>query len=146
MVFRRETVEERLKELDVITTELSGYQSKTLEDLKGSLSLRWSIERGLIAGANLIFDVADHILSSSFSLYSDAYEDSLKMLYDNSVISEDLFSKIKGLGGFRNILVHEYLKIDLGELHKNYNKSIDLFPGFSLEILEWMDKPHSDRE
>jgi len=139
MVVRRETVEERLKELDAILEELAKYRDKEAADLRSSLSLRWSIERGLIAAATVIFDVADHILSAHFGRYPDTYEDALRLLFENNVISENLFGKIQGLGGFRNILVHQYMKVDLEALTRNGRKAFKIFPMFSKEIQDWMD-------
>ncbi|MBI5192836.1 MAG: hypothetical protein HZA08_05280 [Nitrospirae bacterium] len=57
MVFKPEHIIARLKELDTVVEELSHYKDLTIEDLKNSLSKRWTVERGLIAGANLIFDM-----------------------------------------------------------------------------------------
>lgn len=99
-MFRRESVDERLKELDIIRRELSRYGDITLDSLRSDLSERWIIERGLIAGASVIFDIADHILSEEFGVYPESYEESLKGLFDNEVISEELYLLIKGLGAF----------------------------------------------
>jgi uncharacterized protein YutE (UPF0331/DUF86 family) len=142
MVIKPELILERLKELDTIISELSRYKSQTEAEIETSLSRRWTIERGLIAAANLIFDVADHILSGHFGVYPDTYEDSLRLLKEKKVISEELFHKVKGLGGFRNILVHEYLKIDITELRKNLLKSFDISPAYSLEIQQWLKATH----
>jgi len=98
---RRESVDLRLKELDGIICELSKYRDASPEMLKKDLSLRWIIERGMIAGASIIFDVADHILSEEFGFYSGSYEDSLSGLFEKGVISEELYRQIRGLGGFR---------------------------------------------
>ena len=86
-----------------------------------------TVERGLIALANLVFDAADHILSGHFGVYSDTYEDTLQQLRDKGVVSQSLYQKIKGLGGFRNILVHDYLKVDLTELQRNLLKAFEVF-------------------
>lgn len=135
MVFKPEHIIARLKELDTVVAELSHYKDLTVEDLKSSLSKRWPVERGLIAGANLIFDIADHILASKFHIYPETYEDSLRLLYENAVVSKELFSKIEGLGGFRNILVHDYLGIDLNEEYQNFQKALIVFKEFAREIL-----------
>ncbi len=42
--------------------------------LRDDLRQRWIIERGLEAGAELILEVGDHILSSQFVHYADTYE------------------------------------------------------------------------
>ncbi|MEM3580565.1 MAG: HepT-like ribonuclease domain-containing protein [Candidatus Bathyarchaeia archaeon] len=82
--------------------------------------------------------VADHILASKYRIYPETYEDSLRMMYQKGVISEALYKKLKGLGGFRNVLVHEYLSIDLEEVYKNknYKESLQVFTEFAKEILE----------
>ena len=138
MVLKQEIISERLKEMDTVLEELSLYRDKSPEDLKASLSMRWTVERGLIALANLVFDAADHILSGRFGVYSDTYEDTLQQLRDKGVVSRDLFQRIKGLGGFRNILVHDYLKVDLTELQRNLLKAFEVFPAFSSEIQQWL--------
>ena len=138
MVLKPDIILERLKEIDTALEELSRYREKSLEDLRDSLSLRWTVERGLIIVANLVFDVADHILGGHFSIYPDTYEESLRNLKEKKVISRELYQKLKGLGGFRNILVHDYIKIDLSEVHRNLSKAFEVFPAFSAEIQRWL--------
>jgi uncharacterized protein YutE (UPF0331/DUF86 family) len=139
MVLKREAVIERLKELDQILQELSKYEDVTWVQFHTDLSQRWIVERGLIAAASVIFDVADHILAGHFGTYSDTYEQSLEMLRDQRVISKELHQQIKGLGGFRNILVHGYLKIDPRQVFDNLGKGLAVFPHFAQEVLDWID-------
>ena len=63
MVLRREVIEERLKELDRILQELQKYKGLGRQAFDADLSQQWVIERGLIAAASVILDVADHILA-----------------------------------------------------------------------------------
>ena len=97
MVFKKDIVIERLKELDTIVEELKKYKKISLEEIEKSLSKRWIIERGLIAGANVIFDISDYILSSKFSIYPDTYEETLLGLYEKGIISENYTGKSKVL-------------------------------------------------
>ena len=136
---RRESVEVRLKELDEIIQELFKYKDVNPEALKRDLSQRWIIERGLIAGASIIFDVADHILSEDFGFYSESYEDSLSGLFEKGVISEELYKHIRGLGGFRNILIHRYTGIDPDLVFENFHRGLKVFPRFAKEVLAWME-------
>lgn len=140
MVVKRSSIVERLKELDVVVQELSQYKATALADLRTDLSRRWVIERGLIAAATLILDIADHILSGQFSTYTNSYEESLAALRQHQVISESLYQAIKGLGGFRNVLVHLYQEIDPQQVLDSYRKALTVFPRFAQEILAWLDK------
>ena len=47
--------------------------------------------------------------------------------------------QIKGLDGFRNILVHRYLGINPDEVFDNFQKGLVVFPAFAQEILAWLD-------
>ena len=134
---------ERLQELDIILPELSRYQGITPESLDANLSQRWMIERGLIAAASLILDIADHILVGHFGFYANSYEESLQGLRDKGVISPELFGQIKGLGGFRNVLVHLYQEIGPALVADSLQKGLHAFPQFAQEILLWLESIQS---
>jgi uncharacterized protein YutE (UPF0331/DUF86 family) len=139
MVLKPETILVRLKELDQILLELDKYRDLAWETFTKSLSQRWIVERGLLAAASTIFDVADHILGGHFGQYAESYEESLEMLRDLEVIPAELYTQMKGLGGFRNILVHGYLKVDPQHVYETLGKGLRVFPQFAQAILAWMD-------
>ncbi len=139
MGLRRESIEQRLKEMDGIVQELDKYRDVNLDSLRADTSLSWVIERGLISGASTIFDIADRILAGHFGFYAQTYEDSLKALFDKNVISGNLYDQIKGLGGLRNILVHRYAPLDPGMILDSFHKSLIVFPLFAREIIGWLD-------
>jgi uncharacterized protein YutE (UPF0331/DUF86 family) len=140
-VFKRAVVEMRLKELDAVIRQLNKYRDIKPDTIKQDLEKRWVIERGIEAGAQLILEIADHILSNQFGYYSETYEDALKGLLEKNVISEELYSQIKGLGSLRNILVHQYVQIDLDIVFNSFHKSLKVFPLFAQEIMGWMEEP-----
>ena len=144
MILRQEAIEERLKELDEILGELNEYRGVTWDVYQASLSQQWIIERGLIAAASVVFDIADHILGGHFGTYAKTYEESLAALRNQEVISHELYQQIRGLGGFRNILIHRYLDIDPREVFENWRKSLGVFPRFAQEILTWLDAQQQD--
>ena len=140
MVVKRNIITARLKELDRVVQELRQYENTTLAELQSELSRRWILERGLIAAATLILDIADHILSGQFSEYANTYEESLNGLQKHGVISFSLYGAIKGLGSFRNVLVHLYQEIDPQQVLDSYQKALTVFPAFAGEILSWLDE------
>ncbi|RQW80099.1 MAG: DUF86 domain-containing protein [Methanothrix sp.] len=139
MVFKRNIVETRLKELDAVVVQLNKYKDLKPDAIKQDLEKRWVIERGLEAGAQLILEIADHILSNQFGYYCETYEDTLKGLAEKSVISKDLYPQIKGLGGLRNLLVNQYAQINLDIVFSSFHKSLRIFPLYAKEIFEWMN-------
>lgn len=128
----------QLRELDAVLSELSKHKSLTESDIEVNLSQRWIIERGLIAASSLIFNISNQILASHFGIYPDTYESHLTLLNQKDVISASLYTKLKGLGGFRNILVHEYVRISTNEVHKSFIRGLAAFPEFAKEIVNWL--------
>ena len=139
MVLKPDTIEQRLKKLNRILQELKKYEGLEPDVLRQDLSQRWIIERGLIAAASIILEIADHILAGHFGIYVETYEESLAELQNNKVISAALYQQIKGLGGFRNLLVHDYLGLDTAQVFDNFQKGLRVFPLFAQEILDWLD-------
>lgn len=140
MVLKREVLERRLKELDRIVAELRRHPIESLEEYRGDLGRQWILERGLIAAAGIVLDVADHILSGHFGDHPDTYEASLRGLRDRLVISKELYAGIEGLGGLRNILVHRYLDIDSDEVVAHRARLLELMPRFASEVLSWIER------
>ena len=139
MILRHEAIEERFKELDTIIQELGKYSDISWDTFNSSLSQQWIVERGLLAAASLIFDVADHILAGHFGDYAHTYGESLTKLHARGVLSAELSEQMKGLGGFCNILIHAYLEIDPQEVYDNFHKALGVFPQFIREVLDWLE-------
>lgn len=140
MVLKREVVERRLAELDEILSQLATFRNTTVDELRSDLGRRWAVERGLIAGAGTVFDVADHILSGHFGVHSEGYEASLEGLRDHGVLRKDSYDRIRGLGGLRNVLIHRYAKIDPVLVAEHLERAFEVFPRFAAEVLEWLDQ------
>ena len=140
MGLNRAFISAALDELKKVTSELAKYQTITLPEIETNLSLRWTVERGLLAGLRLIFQVADHILAEHFGRKPETYEALLRELCAAGVISQSLYSSLRGAGGFRNVLVHEYVQIDLRHVLEALQKAPEQFATFAREISDWLAK------
>jgi len=100
---------ERLKKLEEVLSRLKDRSGVTLEEYRWSTDTQWIIERGLELASSAIFDIGNHILSGVYQTSVEEYEQILEKLCEKGVISKELYKELRGLGGFRNILVHGYL-------------------------------------
>lgn len=140
MVLKREVVQRRLEELDTTLARLSRHRDVSLEDYRNDPDLQWIVERGLLNAAGLVFDIADHVLSGHFGRHSETYQASLDGLYEERVIPRDLHEDLEGLGGFRNLLVHEYVELDSAEVHRHFQTAFQVFPRFASAVLAWLEE------
>jgi uncharacterized protein YutE (UPF0331/DUF86 family) len=67
----------------------------------------------------------------------DNYE-AISILFDKSIISEDLANKLTSMVGLRNILVHEYGKIDRKKVYAILIEDIDDLEQFQREITKFL--------
>jgi len=140
MGLNRAFVLETLEELQKVGAELAKYRNVTLPELETNLSLRWTVERGLLVGLTLMFQVADHILAEHFRRSPKTYEALLQELCSVGVISTSLYAVLRGVGGFRNVLVHEYVRIDLRHVLEALQQAPERFAAFAREIAGWLER------
>ena len=139
MVLRRESIITRLQKLEEILHRLREKEGVSLEQYEHDMNLQWFVERGLELASSLIFDIGNHILAGAFRISVDEYEKILQELQRQKVISENLYHTLRGLGGFRNILVHGYLELNCELVYTHYRRALQVFPGFIQEIMVWLE-------
>lgn len=57
-------------------------------------------------------DIANHIISDKGYRTPKSYVDIFKVLNENNIINKDLFEIMAKMAKFRNIVVHQYDKLD----------------------------------
>lgn len=146
MVLKKESIYTRLNKLEEVLATLREKGPVSLEEYKRDVSLQWTIERGLELAASFILDIGNHILAGAFKISVDEYEQILERLAEKKVISDDLYEKLRGLGGFRNILVHGYLDLDPNLVYAHYRKALQVFPQFIAEIDACIQGSNKDKK
>lgn len=140
MSLNLEFLDQALSQLERVAQELRKYQAMTEVQLATDLSLRWTVERGLLAGLTIVFQIAEHILTRSFGRHPDSYEELLAELCAVGVITESLYRQLRGSGGFRNVLVHEYVSVDLSKIVEAVLHAPEIFEMLRQEIRQWLQQ------
>lgn len=138
MVFREESILERLKKLEDVVTRLREKANVSFEEYLQDQDLQWIVERGLEVASSAILDLGNHILAGKFLIPVEKYEQILQKLLEKQVISSELYAELRGLGGFRNILVHGYLSINPELVYLHFRRALTTFPMFIAEIERWL--------
>lgn len=138
MVVRVEALETRLAKLDGVISDLEEFAAMDRMALLRSHRDMLAMERSLQIGASLIFDIGSHILSAAYGVSAGEYEDIVGLLSQRLVLSAGLRDRLKGLGGFRNLLVHEYLDLDEELVLDFLGKAPGEFDDFAQEVRDWL--------
>ena len=140
MVLRPDAVRERIARLEEIVSRLEQLQRQPPRATPGDFRDAWAAERGLQLGAEIVFDLGNHILSAHFGVSARDYEDIIVQLAATGVIDATLQQRLTGLGGFRNILVHGYLRIDPARVAEHLARAPSDFSALARAVRVWLDR------
>ena len=106
---RLEHASESLRRLQVI-------RSRGRDAFLSSWENRDIAERNLQTLIQAVMDVGNHLVTDTGLGAPVRYTDILDKLASSGIISDDLASRLVPVFGMRNVLVHEYVKLDMERL------------------------------
>jgi uncharacterized protein YutE (UPF0331/DUF86 family) len=99
-----------------------------------------AVERNFQVAIECILDIGNHIIAEKGFESPDDNEDIIRILGEEGIIPSDFAGRIKGIAGFRNILVHEYTGIDYGVLYNYLVNRLDDFRECARHISVFLEK------
>ncbi len=111
MTVRPEVVLARLATLGEMLAVLGGLAGSNAELRKDPL-LRLALERALHVAAEAAFDIGHHVLAGRGAPVPAKYREVLPALASAGIVPAELAARLAGLAGLRNVLVHDYARID----------------------------------
>jgi uncharacterized protein YutE (UPF0331/DUF86 family) len=115
---RPEVIRKRLNKLDEYLNILQNIRRYTLNEFLADPERYGSAERFLQLAIEAVTDIGSHIIADDNLGTVDWYSDIPGLLAEHGIISEELREKWIQMIGFRNTLVHEYIEIDRGIVHR----------------------------
>lgn len=136
MVIRQEALRERIAALREAVARLRNVEGTegVPEDVR-----EWARERGLQVAAQAVFDIGNHVLSGAFAERPAEYAAIPSHLRDHGVLSAALEKRLRGLAGFRNLLVHDYVRVDPRRVRDLVDARLGDFDAFATEVERWLD-------
>lgn len=92
-------------------------------------------------------DIAAHVMSDKGASVPGSVNEMFYFLEENGILPFDLVERMVKAVGFRNLLVHEYGKLDLEQVFDiacHHSKDLDRFLLFLFEKLGMVDAPESN--
>ncbi len=108
------------------------------ENLKQDIIRYWGIERGIQICIEIVIDIANIIISTVDIERSSTYREAILGLSKLEIISNRFANDLSKMVGFRNILVHDYTKIDEDIILEILNNRLDDFIKCLNSISNWL--------
>jgi uncharacterized protein YutE (UPF0331/DUF86 family) len=110
----REMICRRLHALEAYTSELERLASTlSRTDFDGAVGTQWMVEHGLQLAIECMLDIGNHLIASKGLGSPQSYREVIEVLGQRGILPPDFVERIRGMSGFRNILVHDYLAVDV---------------------------------
>lgn len=117
---------DRLKLLEENINGLIEFKNRhTLADIRSDKSKEWALRYGLLESLQIVVDISCH-LTAKYNLGNPStYAECIDILKKYKYLDEKLANKLMGMVGLRNILVHEYITVDINKLYGLLNNIKD---------------------
>lgn len=122
---------EALKEYVEILKSLKGVSG---EELKKDLDKRAKAERFLQLAIETCIDIAELVISDQRLPAPKTSKETIEILGKEGIIEEKFAKQFAPAVGFRNILIHDYLKIDYDQVADKINNRLGDFEKFAQQI------------
>jgi uncharacterized protein YutE (UPF0331/DUF86 family) len=139
----RSVIEAHLQNMEEALVNLGRYRNLSLEEFSKDLSYIWIASKGLEILIQNLLDIGAHILAAEIKNDWDDYSEVITKLGQYQIISEAFSKKIQGMAGLRNILVHEYLRVDPKKLYDYLQNRLSDFTEFMAFIQKFLNKNHN---
>lgn len=141
MVADLEMIWGKLSELETYVHELESLREYTLEDLESSLPRFWSVIHGLQLSIQVLLDVGNHLLAER-GIKAGDYTEIIDELGKSAIIPAEFAQGIRGMAGFRNVLVHGYASLEVATVYQTLQNNLDDFLRFAQYIKTYIrEKP-----
>ncbi|MEO0115205.1 MAG: DUF86 domain-containing protein [candidate division WOR-3 bacterium] len=140
MVLDKKVIEARLRRLDRAVNKLKRFAKISRADYLANEDYQELVERNFQVAIQTCIDIANYLIAQENLSVPDEEENIFVTLSKSKIIPKALGERIKGMIGFRNILVHEYLGIDHNLVYDLLQNRLADFDNFAKAIVTFLEK------
>ena len=134
----RDLLRRKLTELAEYVAQVSEYRELTVERYRAEWKKQRIVERTLQIAIEACLDIASHVLADRSLRAPSTYAETFEILVQAGLMSPDLGRVMVEMTGFRNVVVHEYARIDAEVVIRILRKHLEDFRRFEAEALRWL--------
>jgi uncharacterized protein YutE (UPF0331/DUF86 family) len=137
-VVDRDLLRRKLSELSEYVTQVSEYRDLTVDRYRADWKTQRIVERTLQMAIEACLDVASHVLADRGLHAPTTYAETFEVLVQAGLMSDGLGRVMIEMTGFRNVVVHEYTRIDAEVVMRILRERLEDFRRFETEALRWL--------
>ncbi|HWT78332.1 MAG TPA: DUF86 domain-containing protein [Candidatus Acidoferrum sp.] len=131
---------ELLAKLRDYVEKLRPLQAKSEQEFNADYVALWAVQHGLQMAAQCVLDICNHVVSDVSTEHPTNYRELILAAGRLGLMPEDFARRFSHLAGFRNVLIHEYAKVDPSEVYRNLRDGLADFDRFAEYVRFFLEK------
>lgn len=136
----KEFIRQKIKIAEDYLQEIKEFLRASDEIIYSDLKNRYSLERVFLLLVEELIDINNYFIKALNLKPIDDLKSSFLALGEANILPKDFALKISPLVGVRNILVHQYEKLDFSLFLKNLRGNLNDFEEYFRNILSFIEK------
>lgn len=134
----RDLILRKLADLDQYVSQVSEYRGITVEDYRGDWKIQRIVERTLQLAIEVCLDIANHVIADRNLHVPTTYAEAFEVLAEAGLMDSGQRDAMIRMSGFRNLIVHEYARIDPAMVLRILREHLVDFARFKTAVLGWI--------
>lgn len=136
----KDLIYRKLSRLKMYLARLAPMVEKTFSEYLSNFMYKDSTERQIQLIVECASDINSHVVVESGQRPPEDYTSSFIRAAEVGLITRELAERIKGSGGMRNILVHEYMDIDDEKVYKTLPTALKDYKEYIKQVDAFLEK------
>ena len=129
----------KLSDLEDLRGQIDEYRGITAQRYAADWKVQRIVERTLQMMIEICLDVANHYISDMRFRRPVGYADHFMVLRENGILNARLAARMMKMAKFRNLIVHNYDKVDPVIVVGILNKNLPDFEAFKTAIVSFRE-------
>ena len=138
----KESLNSRLEKLKECLEKLKPLSKVSKSEFLETPSFQDIAERNLQVAIQCLLDMGNHLIAAFGLRGPQDFKEIFVVLGEEGVLPKEFALKIAPMAGLRNILIHEYLKVDLEKIYGHLKDLAD-FERFAQIVVHLIEKETS---
>ncbi len=134
----RDLLLRKLADLDLYLSQASEFRAVTADEYRRDWETQRVVERTLQLAIEACLDVASHIVADRQLRVPSTYAAVFEVLGEAGLLDDGLRETMVRIARFRNILVHDYARIEPAAVVRSLREGLDDLRRFGEAALGWL--------
>lgn len=131
----KDTIENKISLVRKYLARLEVYKKYSREEIEGDQFISGSLERNLYLVVQAAIDTAEAIIAYRGLRKPATLREGFEVLSEAKIINSDLAVQLMNMVGFRNIIAHDYTRLDYAVVYGVLNNRLEDINEF-LKVIE----------